>query len=283
LLEESRKEFTSEEAFGRRLRALGLTKEEFNQRAYDQALADAVLERELKSKLTIADAQVQDFYQTGTDILVKVLEATVDKLAKNPDTRLDQLADAKKQLDEFRKANLERLHSPERVRLIHVFLATRNRNNDEELPEPQRRAKRQLIEQIQQKAKTGEDFAKLVLQYSEDVNLKDTKGEYTLARRDPFLPEFKAAAFSLPINQISDVVTTAYGLHVIKVLEKIPAKKLEFDKAAPGIKEFLLSQELQKQMPAYFEKVKQAAGVEILDPKLKLELPPDTGSASTGK
>ena len=88
------------------------------------------------------------------------------------------------------------------------------------------------------------------------------------------LPEFEAAAFSLNTNQVSDIVTTRFGYHIIKLSEKIPARKFEYAKAANDIKEGLTQQALQKQFPDYVAKLKAEANVEILDEKLKaVELP----------
>ncbi len=80
------------------------------------------------------------------------------------------------------------------------------------------------------------------------------------------VPEFDAAAFSLTNNQISDVVTTEYGYHIIKLLDKTPAKKLALtDKVPPSdtatlsdeIKDFLTRQKLQEQAPEYHGQIEQ--------------------------
>jgi len=123
------------------------------------------------------------------------------------------------------------------------------------------------------RAKSGEDFAKLARQYSEDPGSKDNGGEYTFPRGQ-MMPEFEAAAFSLNTNQVSDVVTTPYGYHIIKLYEKIPAKKIDFDKAESDIKDYLTQQQIQKQFPQYSQKLRKDADVQILDDKLKpLDLP----------
>jgi len=64
-------------------------------------------------------------------------------------------------------------------------------------------------------------------------------------------------------------VTTAFGYHIIKLSEKIPARKVDLAKVADDIKQHLRTQEMQKLLPAFTEKLKQEAGVEILDEKLK--------------
>jgi len=279
---EARKSAPSEERLGLQLKALGLSAEQFNQRIMEQAVAEAVIERELKPKVSVSEAQVKDFYTNGTDLLVKIMQEEHDRLVKIPTTTLGQLAAVTQQIEELKKANLARLEQPEKVRVGHVLLATRYRETEEELPEDQKKTKRFKIEQLLKRARSGEDFSKLVMEYSEDRGLKESKGEYTFSRNDPFVPEFKAAAFSLQTNQISDIVTTTFGYHIIRLLEKIPAKKVEFEKVSADIKDALLQQELQNQMPAYLESIKKSSGIEILETKYKLDAPKAGSQAKSG-
>jgi len=68
---------------------------------------------------------------------------------------------------------------------------------------------------------------------------------------------------------VSDVVTTQFGYHIIKLSEKIPAKKVDYDKVSSDIKDYLKQQQTQKQLPDYISRLKKEAGTEILDEKLK--------------
>jgi parvulin-like peptidyl-prolyl isomerase len=266
---EARKNAVSEDAFNRQLKAMGLTPEQFSRRVVEQSFAEAVIQREVTSGLTVSEEQLREFYNTGGDVLVRLMQADLEKMVKDPATAPAVIAQFKQKIDNIRKANLARLEQPERVRVSHVFLATIDRKTEEPLPEEQRKFKRQQIDRIRQRAVAGEDFAKLVQEFSEDRGLKQTKGEYTFSREDSFSPEFKSAAFSLSPGQISDVVNTPIGLHVVKLLEKIPPKKAEFEKASGDLKEFLKQQELQRSMPDYFARLIKEAGIEVLDPKYK--------------
>lgn len=270
---ESKGQAPSEEAFYRQLKAMGLSAEQFQRRVDEQSLAEAVVQRELGSTIQIPEAHVKDFYQNGTDGLVRFLETELARAVKDPSVAPGLIAQGKQRIDDLRKSNLARLEQPEKVRVIHIFMATQDRKTEEPLPEDERKFKRQRIEKLRQRALQGEDFSKLVLDSSEDRGLKETKGEYTFSRNEPFAPEFKAAAFSLQPGKISDVVTSSLGYHVIKLLEKIPARKVEFEKVAKDLKEFLTQQEIQRAMPEYFAKLSREAGVEILDEKLQLSQP----------
>lgn len=281
-LKETKEQAVSEDAFFRQLKAAGMTQDKFHRVIMDESLAQAVIKREITSTITITDAQVKDFYSTGADLLVRLLQADLDKLVKDPASSPAQVSQFKERIDSVKKSNLARLEQPEKVRVSHVFFATRDRKTEEPLPDEQKKFKRQQLEKIRQKALGGADFAKLVQEFSEDRGLKETNGEYTLSREDRFVPEFKAAAFSLEPGKISDIVTSELGLHVIKLLEKIPAKKADLEKVAPDLKEFLTQQEVQRAMPEYFGRLSKEAGLEVLDPKYKLEIAEDAEPKKAG-
>jgi peptidyl-prolyl cis-trans isomerase C len=178
-------------------------------------------------------------------------------------------ADVKKYYDD----NPARFEKPEMVRASHILLTTKDPTTGVEMSEAKKAEKKKQMEDLLKRARAGEDFGKLAQEFSEDPGSKDKGGEYKFPRGQ-MVPEFEAAAFSLQTNQVSDIVTTAFGYHIIKLSEKMPAEKVELSKAAPDIKEGLTQQALQKGFADYIEKAKKEAGVEILDEKLK---PKDTG------
>lgn len=185
-------------------------------------------------------------------------------------------AEAKKYYDE----HPGEFEVPESVRVEQIFLSTRDPVTGMELSEADKAAKKKEVEDILKRARSGADFKKLVEQYSDDPAAKQNGGEYTIAR-GLTAPEFEAAAFSLNTNQISDVVTTAAGYHLIKLLEKLPAKTLGFDSLLPNqtppsalkvsdyVKTRLTNQKVAQLAPAYLARLQKDAGVEILDPDLK--------------
>ncbi len=172
-------------------------------------------------------------------------------------------ADVKKYYDE----NPSQFEQPELVRAAHVLIGTREKDGSD-MSDEKKKVQRKLAEDILKRAKAGEDFAKLARDYSEDPGSKDKGGEYTFPRGQ-MVPEFEAAAFSQETNQISDIVTTQFGYHIIKTIEKRPAKKYELTEVGPDVKAGLKRQGIQKQIPAYMEGIKKGANVEILDKDIK--------------
>jgi peptidyl-prolyl cis-trans isomerase C len=234
-----------------------LTDEEFEQKLATQlrvqAITRAQWEQQILDKATVAF------------ILERELKVSISE------------EDVKKYYDE----HPARFEQPEQVRASHILIGTRDPNTNTELTEEQKKAKRKLADDLLKRAKAGEDFAKLAKEFSEDPGSKDNGGEYTFPRGQ-MVPEFEAAAFSLGTNQISDVVATQFGYHIIKLSEKIPAKKLELAKISEDLKESLKQQELQKLLPDYFAKLLKEANFEILDEKIKAaaELKPPAKSVA---
>ena len=167
---------------------------------------------------------------------------------------------------------------PEMVHVRHILLLTIDPTTHQPLPEAEQQAKLKQINDILKRARAGEDFAKLAEEYSEDPGSKDNGGELPPFARGQMLPEFEAAAFSLTNNQISDVVTTQYGYHIIKLLDKTPAKMVDFATVVENIKDFLAQQQMEKIAPPYLAKLAKAADVKILDPDLKAAIDAETNA-----
>src|SRR6202000_463070 len=129
--------------------------------------------------------------------------------------------------------------------------------------------KKKEMEDILKQAKApGADFGELAKKYSEDPGSKDKGGEYTF-HPGRMVKEFEDTAFSMKTNEISDIIETSYGYHIIKLSEKIPAKKVDLSEVKDGIKDHLVQEQFQKQVPAYTTKLVKDADLKITDDKLK--------------
>ena len=137
------------------------------------------------------------------------------------------------------------------------------------------------IKEIQGKLKT-EDFAKLAQTYSEDPGSKSSGGLLDFFARGRMVKEFEDAAFSLPVNQVSEPIKTNYGYHLIKVLEKKPAHVDTLESAEDTIAERIIARDRsQSDLQALEASLKKgdmnAVNKFVADHKLKWE---DTGTFS---
>ena len=78
------------------------------------------------------------------------------------------------------------------------------------------------------------------------------------------VPAFDQAAFALKPGQISEMVTTQFGYHIIKVTDHRAASTVPFDQVSGRIKEYLAQQQKQERAQAFIESLKQKAKIEVL-------------------
>jgi foldase protein PrsA len=208
--------------------------------------------------------QLKRLGTTPAELLVKWTEAlTADAVIKRDIKMTVTDQDVRKEYD----SNTNQFWAPETVRIRHILIATRDRQTGAQLSPDAQAAKRKQAESVLKRARAGEDFTKLVAEFSDDVISKDKGGEYTFGHGD-MLPEIENASFSLKPKEVGDIITSAYGYHIIKLEETIPAHQIKFADAAADIRAALAEQAMQKQFPDYIAKLRKDAGVEILDPKL---------------
>ncbi len=229
----------------------------------------AAVEEQLKAAGKTFDGWRNEMTQqtTATAVMIRELNA----------------APTQAEIQNYYDSNTNASEVPEQAHVRHILLLTIDPATQAPLTDDQIKAKKKQIDDILKQARGGADFGALAKQYSEDTQTKGGGGElppFAKAVADPshaMVPEFEAAAFSLTNNQISDVVATRYGYHIIQLLDKTPARKLALTDKVPSsdttmadeIKNFLTAQKLREQAPAYIEKLSKSPGVEILDPALK--------------
>jgi peptidyl-prolyl cis-trans isomerase D len=140
------------------------------------------------------------------------------------------------QLRQAYSASMDNFRMPERVKVRHILLMTQGKSDAEK---KQALAKAQdLLKQL----RAGADFADLAKKNSQDPGSGQNGGDLGFIVRGQTVPEFEKVAFTAKPKEISDVVTTQYGYHILQVLEKEPARVKPFEEAKAA-----LAEELKKQ------------------------------------
>jgi parvulin-like peptidyl-prolyl isomerase len=123
-------------------------------------------------------------------------------------------AGAKVSEADVRKAYQEETAGDKTYSVRHILLLTQGKSVTEKAEV------RKKIEDILAKAKAGEDFASLAKQFSEDPGSKDKGGLYENIGRGQMVKPFEDAAFSVPVGQISGIVETAFGYHILQIVDR---------------------------------------------------------------
>lgn len=164
---------------------------------------------------------------------VQLIDSSIGVLEK----RIDEAALKK----EYEKADKSQ-YTTASVR--HILISTEKRKPEEA---------KKLADDILARLKKGEDFAKLAKEYTDDPGSKENGGLYENANVNDWVPEFKKAALTQPINQISDPpVKTNFGYHIIRV-EKREVKP--FEKAKAQMKQQELNKAYEKFVTVELDKL----------------------------
>lgn len=217
----------TEPALKRFLLAQGMTMDKFRQQFIDESLFRIIIDREIRSKITIAPGDARKYYD------------------EHP--------------SEF--------DLPERVKFSQILFLGIEPGSRRELSPAAKAEKKKLAQSALDRLKAGADFAEVAKETSEDPRARENGGAMPLLTRKDMSPELESVVFSIAINKVSDVVSSPSGFHIVKVQERMPARKIPFDEVEARLLESLSVAEAQKQLPDYLAKLKKEMGVEILDPK----------------
>ncbi|MBI5559576.1 MAG: peptidylprolyl isomerase [Deltaproteobacteria bacterium] len=163
-------------------------------------------------------------------------------------------------LQKFYDGNKDNIKQPERVRASHILVAV-----DEKADEAAKKAAMEKIQGIQKKLKDGGDFAALAKE-SSDCPSKEKGGDLDFFVKQQMVEPFANAAFSLPVGQTSDVVTTQFGYHLIKVTDKQPEKVLAFEEVKEKIRTYLTQQKIDGQFETYIKGLRDKADIKRMLP-----------------
>lgn len=155
----------------------------------------------------------------------------------------------------FFENNPQYFKKPEEVKASHILIQVSPEATDEE-----KLAARERIEAVQKKIAAGDDFADLARQYSDGPS-KVNGGNLGYFDRTKMVKPFSDAAFELEPGQVSDIVETRFGYHLIKVYDKKPKTVYVFEDIKVRLGQLLQQQKIQKETIRYLEELRKTAKV----------------------
>lgn len=144
---------------------------------------------------------------------------------------------------------------PESVHAAHILITV-----DSAAMASQKAEARKEIGMIANKLKEGEDFAALAKEYSQGPS--STKGgDLGYFSRGQMVKPFETAAFALKPGEISDIVETRFGYHIIRVIDKKPPTIIPYEDARERIAQYLKNRRVQQQLNQYVDELKKNAKI----------------------
>lgn len=243
--------------------------------AKDLKQRHALLKRVVVNKIIADYARAQAFDQRP-DIREK-LALVVDNFLATEYLEQVVAGPQKASDEEIRQYYLEHpleFTTAEKVRARHILVqAARS------APEQDRAAARARIEELRRRLLAGEDFAVLARDFSEDPGAKQNGGDLGYFPRGRMVAEFEATAFALQPGEMSDVVETQYGFHLIRVEARQAAELQPLDVVKQRIAANLARDRQAEAVNSFVEKLTKDAGMElVIEPLIPAADTPDRGN-----
>jgi peptidyl-prolyl cis-trans isomerase D len=204
-------------------------REEFRRQNEKIKLDYAVIKPDdLQAKVEVSDADLAAYFDKNKAQYAVPERRTVDYavLTLAELRQRSQISEADEKV--YYQSHIDQYKLEDRAHVAHILFKTVGMT-DAEAAEVKKKA-----EDVLNKAKHGGNFGDLAKQYSEDTT-KDKGGDLGWIVRGQTVPEFEAAAFSLPKGSISDLVKTQYGFHIIQVIDRESARTQTLDEVKASI------------------------------------------------
>lgn len=205
---------------------------------------------DLADKITPDEAEIKSYYEQNKakylipeKRVVRYGLLDLGQIRQNTPVTDDELKAVYQQ-------NIQQYEVPNRVHAEHILFTTVGKT-DAEVAEIRKQAE-DVDAQAKKKGASFEDLAK---KYSEDPGSKAKGGDLGWIIQGQTVPEFEKAAFSLPKGEVSDLIKTQYGFHIIKVLDKETAHTKPFEEVKDSIRAPLLLQKVDQQAATTADKM----------------------------
>lgn len=239
----------AQDYINQQLEAVGMTKEDFINRLAEDQIIQLFMEESLKD-IAVTDDEIQQYYNEQLDI----------QKAGMPTYGLGQTIEVFKPTEVRVKHILVAL--PEEITTKYQELLTGNKTAEaEKLLEENLALLQPEVEEILAKAKNGEDFEKLIQEYGQDPGMNSNPEGYLVRQNGQYVESFEKAAFQLKEGEISGLVGSPFGYHILKAYEIIAEKTYSLDEKKAEIQLLLEQQKKSNEWNSLIEKWRAEAEI----------------------
>ncbi len=265
----------------------------FSSNAQSQLALDALYQRreiqiarfnatDFAAKVTPSDADLEAYYQSHAASFQQSEQASIEYVVLDTNAVQSSIVVNEEDLRTYYKQNLERLAGKEERRASHILI-----NASKDAPAADReKAKARATELLEQVRKAPGTFAELAKKYSQDTGSAASGGDLDFFGRGAMVKPFEDAAFSMKKGEISNVVESDFGYHIILLTDIKAPKPPSFEQLRPTLEAELKQQQAQRKFAEVAEAFtngvyEQADGLQSVADKLKLKVQTATGVTRT--
>ncbi len=225
------------------------------------------------AKLTPTDADLEQFYKANEKLFQAPEQASIEYVLLDLDTVKKGMTVNEADLKTYYDQNAQRLSGTEERRASHILIAS-----PKTAPAADReKAKAKAQELLAQVKKASDTFADVARKNSQDPGSAPNGGDLDFFARGSMVKPFEDAAFAMKKGDVSDVVESEFGYHVIKLTDIKAPKQRSFDEMKPELEAELKKQQAQKKFSETAEAFtngvyEQSDSLKPVADRLKLEI-----------
>ncbi len=197
---------------------------------------------------TIADEDLRRFISDEIVIQQTIQQAVVSKISITDEEAQD-----------YYTQNQDQFNEPEQIRASHILVKVAQDASQEDKDAAQKK-----IEEVLAKAKNGEDFAELAKQHSEGPS-GPNGGDLGFFQRGAMVKPFEDAVLAMNEGDVSDLVETQFGYHIIKATGKKEPRTVSFEEVKDRLKSGLSRQKTNTEVAKWIDDLKATAEIEIVE------------------
>lgn len=160
------------------------------------------------------------------------------------------------ELREYYEAHTDRYATPDQALVRHILI------RPPAAGESGKGSTRDQLLDLRHRVMEGEDFAELAAQHSECPSGKETGGSLGWVVEGTTLPQFDDILFGLEVGELSDVVETPLGMHILEKVDELHGEPMPFEEVKERIRELLMHERRGKMLSEYVAKLREDAVVE---------------------
>lgn len=215
--------------------------------------------------ISITDEEIQSFYESNTDQFMADEQLVVEYIELRPDDLVQEVVVEENVVNDVIEARINAARIKQSRQVAQILLEKQDDGSHLD-----------KMSDIQQQLEAGEDFAVLAEQYSEDYSTAEQGGDLGFVQRGDLPESLSVALDSLSVGEVSDLVETDLGVHLVKLLAEKKAELPSRDDIEPGIRRELERQLALELLPERIEELKDlsynASSLESVADRLDLTL-----------
>ncbi len=220
-----------------------------------QAIEDVKKQNNISQETLTATLQAQGI---SFDQYKAQLREQLERLRLMSQEVRDKVVVGEKEMREYYDANRAKFGEVEMFRARHIFFRFDPKASPEEIAKITATA-----QSVLQEARSGKDFAELAKKYSSDPDSAKDGGELGAFKQGEMLPEIERAVLGMKPGEVSDLIKTPAGMHIIKLEERFMSKPKPFDAVRGEIENLLYQKKSDDRFNQWLAELRKEATIEI--------------------